>query len=295
MKKGIVYLKGGLGNQLFQLSFANYLSKNGFLIYLNTEKLIENNNNTRRELIFPISNFNMKLQPSFDNIAFKIFHKFESSNIIRNSFMYRYFSEFKFTKEKDNIFDVNSKRFFFDGYWKNEEYIRFSKKFIEESISKDIQLEKAKKNKENKTMVHIRRKDFVVNNWDLKISFYENAFKILNTKLGHFRYDIFTDDEDWVNEHELFSTAENIYIQRHGGYDDYLSRYKKDDKNETLETFEKMLSYQHYIVGNSSFSFWAAFLAEDTDSIVIVADPWFREQYHPVLKLENWLTAENKY
>ena len=56
MKKGIVYLKGGLGNQLFQLSFANYLSKNGFLIYLNTEKLIENNNNTRRELISIISN-----------------------------------------------------------------------------------------------------------------------------------------------------------------------------------------------------------------------------------------------
>ena len=32
-KKALINIKGGLGNQLFIVLFANYLSKNGFKIY----------------------------------------------------------------------------------------------------------------------------------------------------------------------------------------------------------------------------------------------------------------------
>ena len=35
MEKAIVYLKGGFGNQLFQLSFANYLRSNGVNVKIN--------------------------------------------------------------------------------------------------------------------------------------------------------------------------------------------------------------------------------------------------------------------
>ena len=36
MKKiAIVYIKGGLGNQIFQISFANYLSNLGLKVFVN--------------------------------------------------------------------------------------------------------------------------------------------------------------------------------------------------------------------------------------------------------------------
>ena len=54
-----------------------------------------------------------------------------------------------------------------------------------------------------------------------------------------------------------------------------------------------MLNYQHYIVGNSSFSFWAAFLSATESSVVTVPDPWFRNNEHPVLRKENWFTVNN--
>ena len=46
MKKGTVFLKGGFGNQLFQLAFANYLSCNDYIVNLNTDLFKKNNQDT---------------------------------------------------------------------------------------------------------------------------------------------------------------------------------------------------------------------------------------------------------
>ena len=54
MKVSLIYLKGGLGNQLFQFAYANSLKSKKHKIIFNTEtyKNPELFNITKRELIF---------------------------------------------------------------------------------------------------------------------------------------------------------------------------------------------------------------------------------------------------
>ena len=54
-----------------------------------------------------------------------------------------------------------------------------------------------------------------------------------------------------------------------------------------------MLKYKHFIVGNSSFAFWAAYLKSDINSYVTVPDPWIKNHNHPVLRKTNWHTIKN--
>ncbi len=52
--------------------------------------------------------------------------------------------------------------------------------------------------------------------------------------------------------------------------------------------FQKMLQNKHFIVSNSTLSLIAAFFGEQEDSIIMVADPWFRNKEKPNLFKENW-------
>ena len=52
MKKAVVFIKGGFGNQLFQFAFANYLKEMSFKVKINTDLLSKNNQHTKRNLMF---------------------------------------------------------------------------------------------------------------------------------------------------------------------------------------------------------------------------------------------------
>ena len=60
-----------------------------------------------------------------------------------------------------------------------------------------------------------------------------------------------------------------------------------------LDDFYKMLLNQHFIVGNSTFSLMAAFLKEELDTKIIVADPWFRGEENKDFIKDNWIKINN--
>ena len=88
MKKiALIYLKGGLGNQIFQISFANYLSNLGLNVFISLSnfkisKKIKNPGVDLRELIFPVTIFNMKTLPHFFFLIFKIVIKLTKNLLI---------------------------------------------------------------------------------------------------------------------------------------------------------------------------------------------------------------------
>ena len=56
-----------------------------------------------------------------------------------------------------------------------------------------------------------------------------------------------------------------------------------------------MLQNKHFIVANSTFSLIAAFVKEMDDSIIIVSDPWFRNNKEKEkLSLDNWIKISNE-
>ena len=144
-------------------------------------------------------------------------------------------------------------------------------------------------------MIHVRRGDFLRDNRHLKSDYFIKSIEILKKNDIH-DYDIFTDDKKWVENQEFFSRARNIYSQNYGQDEHFKSRgiNSKDDKHETIYTFGKMLSYNHFVVGNSSYSFWAAYLKSTSRSTVTIADPMFRNENRTNIYKDSWIKIPNE-
>ena len=119
--------------------------------------------------------------------------------------------------------------------------------------------------------------DFVKLGWNLEISYYEKSLNLLKQKFNSINFDIFTDDKEWVTKQNIFLEAKNIFSQT----STHISG--KDDK-KTINTFSQMLGYSNFIIGNSSFAFWAAFLKCTENSFITVPEPWFSNHKHPTSK-----------
>ena len=281
MEKAIVYLKGGFGNQLFQLSFAKYLRSNGVNVKINLEFFRNLGDNTPRELILPLSFFDFKSQNYFSKKIFDVNIFLANSSLVNKLQLDSIFENFRFTKDDEGLSKISSKTGYFDGYWKSMKYIDFSSEFIFDSISKNENINKGLIESSELAMVHVRRGDFIDNGWDLDINYYEKSLNGLDKKI---KFDIFTDDPKWVKSKKIFKNAENIYSK---------NNQLDNEKIDTILTFSEMLKYKHFIVGNSSFAFWAAYLKSDINSYVTVPDPWFKNHNHPVLRKTNWHTVKN--
>ena len=297
MKKATVFIKGGFGNQLFQFCFANYLQEKGFKVNVNTDLFHTPSNDTPRDLTLPISYFGFDEQKNFDKKKFEIFHKINSSRTIKKSLLGKYFEEYRFIKENIDFENMKYKKYFFNGYWKNIKYILNNKGYLISSLSNSELLESAFnfETKKNYAMVHVRRGDFIKDDRHLNVSYYEKSLVLLHEKLKNVKFDIFTDDEDWEKKQKIFTKAENIFAQEGGKNNNPVNPEidGKDDREETISTFAKMLGYENFIAGNSSFAFWAAFLRSKNNSFITVPHPWFRNNEHPTLKKDGWLVVAN--
>lgn len=297
MKKATVFMKGGFGNQLFQLCLANYLKKHGFKVKVNTDLFSEIKFDTPRELILPLENFGLVEENLFLKFMFNYFLKLNSSNLINNSVLKGLFSNYKFTKDTDDILNQINNKIFLNGYWKDMKYLENNKDWLIKSIKKNkiISNEWKYNLDDNQAMIHVRRGDFKKDDRDLHVTYYDKSIKLLLQKNKNLKFDIFTDDQEWVKNQSIFNIADNIFAQQGGkNTNNELPDIDGiDDRDETIITFSKMLNYKHFIAGNSSFAFWAAFIRSDESSIVTVPKPWFRNNNHPTLQKANWYVIEN--
>lgn len=290
MKKAVVFLKGGFGNQLFQLSFANYLKENDFEVSLNTDLLKDKNIKTKRSLVIPLSFHDFEEESIFNKLIFNLFLRLNSSNLFSKTPLKSFIGDYRYTKSIENL-DSESK-LFFNGYWKQIYIAQSSKTFVLEVLKNFPEIEKNLHvdNKQDKILIHVRRRDFVDNGWELKVSYYTDSLKLFKQQYSSKPFDIFTDDPEWVSNQEIFKNASNIFSQSNSN----LEKSEFETNKETIDTFSKMINYKHYIVGNSTYAFWAAFLGSDETSFVTIPDPWFINHDHTTLKLPYWHSIENR-
>ena len=278
MKRASIHLKGGFGNQIFQYSLANYLRDQNYKVTIDTVFYKENfqkSNNTPRGIIFEPNLLGFKKTSNLYKLFLKILRKVNSLEI--KFFTYEFLKGYDFNEEKMKDFNE------FDGYWQNKKLLSDNREFIKSAIEKVPLIKDAltlsKEN--NNSFIHIRRKDYIQMGEELDIEFYKKSLEYLSNNINKFKYDIFTDDYDWVKKQTIFEEVENIYSE-------------KDFDNDPIETFSKMLSYNNFVVGNSTFSLIAAYMMESDSSIIIIADPWFKKIKHPGFDFHHWVKIENK-
>ena len=112
---------------------------------------------------------------------------------------------------------------------------------------------------DNPVALHIRRGDFLINSvhhHNLSMNYYEEA---LNQFDSDRQVIIFSDDTDWCKQQPLFEGDRFLVCEGGGPYTDLYMMSKCDD----------------FIIANSTFSWWGAWLSHNKEKVVIYPDIWF--------------------
>jgi len=115
----------------------------------------------------------------------------------------------------------------------------------------------------NSVAIHFRRTDFLdpkIGGFTIGISngnYYQNAIQLINEKVENPFYIVFSDDVNYVKEN---FKIENCYIV---------------EGNKGYEDLYLMSLCKHFILANSTYSFWAAILNDKTNKIVCVPEYWY--------------------
>jgi len=120
-------------------------------------------------------------------------------------------------------------------------------------------------NQPNSVCVSVRRGDFLSplykkNFYVCTPDYYEKAIKSICMQLEHPSFFFFSDDIEWVRLHMKVE-----------GYPCY---YERGD-DPAWEILRLMYSCHHFIISNSTFSWWAQYLGRREDKIVISPQRWF--------------------
>lgn len=272
----MIYLKlsGGLGNQMFQLASAIAIAtKKNTSVSIDISQFSEKNSDTHTNREFELGNiFNLGTieiasKSSFDFLLKKGIASKVKRKILNGSVFYETNLHYQ-----PSIKDL-TKLAYIEGYFQSEKY--FSE--FKEEVLKRFTFTKpiAKKTAEAEKLinntkaiaVHIRRGDYLNNKHTndihgvLPLSYYKKALQHFD--LSNHQLFFFSDDIEWVKE--SFSYLDETKIT-------FVSWNSGDDSWQDMYLMSKC---NHFIIANSSFSWWGAWLSINKDKIVICPEKWF--------------------
>ena len=291
-KKNYVFLQGGLGNQLYMLAYANYLKMQGYTnVEMLTLPLKKNNGNTKdKKKRFLLTDIPKKL--GIDVTSF--LHRYIYSLIIRLPKVPMYknlWSKFiKLHIEPQNewaVFHPEMQELGFInihiGYYQAHQYISNGFREQLKAVFNTIQIEKTYLITEQDVAMHIRRGDFLTNGNEnifnkIELPYYLEELQTISENVNIGKIYIFSDDFDAI--------AEDINTIK--------KQYKIElvEGQSVLEDFVMLQQFSNFVIGNSTFSWWAAILSDATN-VVVPKKPWKIEVENLSPYLNHWILIEN--
>ena len=133
--------------------------------------------------------------------------------------------------------------------------------------------------------IHIRLGDYK-NESDfgiLDVSYYQSALDSISKKVDFSEIWIFSDEPNLARElYRLESGVPTLWIEK--------------QNVSSAETLEVMRLCSGFVIANSSFSWWAAMLSHNKNSVVVAPSKWFRGMEDPFdLIPANWETLTPSY
>jgi hypothetical protein len=290
----LIKLQGGLGNQMFQYAFGSIIAKKN-----RTKLVIEDSiykNDSKKEGYTP-RKFELSI---FDNqyefakeSDISLFNNLSLSHRIKKKIGLNFPKistevNFEFSSE---IIELRSPAFVI-GYFQSYKYFKGFEKYIKELFIFSVhKLSKENTNlitlleKENTIAVHIRRGDYVSDvvtnqfHGSCSLEYYMKAISFVTSKVKESSFVFFSDDVEWVKEKFGDLPFNKMFIDNNKGEDSWIDMYL-------------MSICCHNIIANSSFSWWAAWLNNNQNKIVIAPKNWFQAQEIDIKSLipEKWIT-----
>lgn len=132
----------------------------------------------------------------------------------------------------------------------------------------------------NSVCISVRRGDFVGDNTIAKIHnvvnerYFNKAISVMKTKVNNPTFIIFSDDVEWAKKHLKFGDC---------------TFYSEKGDDPVWEKMRLMYSCKHFIISNSTFSWWAQYLGRHKDKIVISPTKWFNNSFCSPLIQESFI------
>ena len=281
MKKIIVRIAGGLGNQLFMYANAFALSKS-----INYELFVDNKSGffkNKYKTNYQLENFNINAElcgnkfrydNNFKNIKRKFLIK---TDFLRKRKMFLIEQKDKF--KKTQYFDLDNRVFadtlYVEGHFESELY--FSN--FKDNLKKQFSLKNTDLFKNNKYLEFIKQNPSVVsicvrqnrytersnnifsndqiikseNLTKLTIDYIKRSVEFVDKKISNAKYLVWSNDFNNLRNylpHDKFIFVDNI-------------------KNKALVDFFLLLKCKNFIVGPTTFHWWPAWLNNDQNSLIL--------------------------
>ena len=272
----IVKLMGGMGNQMFQYAFGRALSlEKAVTLKLDLDFLLDRtprDNFVYRDYDLPIFNCRPQILSEGDKRRF-----FGSSIMSSKNFnkilpltIRKFYTERHFGYDQ-NVLNLN-KNIYLEGYWQSYKYFSGIESTIrkEFSINHKFNEEEEEINQSilstNSVCVNVRRSDFLVNSYHGVCNekyFYKgiNHIEQFDSNLEIF---VFSDDIDWCEKNLKFNRKTTFVGHEYAG-----------DKFQSY--LQLMTNCKHYVIPNSTFGWWAAWLASYERKIIVTPQAWFSD------------------
>jgi hypothetical protein len=184
--------------------------------------------------------------------------------------IYKHIEEKNLLSYQPSFHTENAVILYLGSDWQNEKYFAEYKAVIKNdftfpglddsinsSILGDIQ-------QTNSVSVHVRRGDYLssATHQPTSADYYKNAVEMMTKKVSNPTYFIFSDDINWCKENLNLPMAQ--YISHNTGVRSYIDM--------------QLMSYcKHNIIANSSFSWWGAWLNNNSDKVIIAPEIWLQK------------------
>lgn len=241
-----VKLMGGIGNQMFQYAFGRHLAHlNGTELALDVSFL----EGPQKGVIprkYELGVFNIKAELMSGRAKGK--HVKESS-----------------VRFDPKLPDLKGD-LYLDGYWQSEKYFKPVEGLIREDFSFKEPLNSVPP--EGSVGVHVRRGDYVSDKRTKEFhgccgeDYYSSAAGVIARRCSGPVFYVFSDDICWVEQNMPFPGK---------------TEYVKGNQASPGRDMHMMSRCSHQIIANSSFSWWAAWLNNNPDKIVVAPDRWFAD------------------
>lgn len=290
----IVNILGGLGNQMFQYALALALKHQ---CETGTEIRID----PRVFNGYPVHNgyelkriFNLEIPEATINEVMKIAYPFLNYRIWQICRLLPRRHTMKYEMKSmayDKLLFSNPKDEYLIGYWQTEHYFRS----MRHEIIKAFTFPPFETGSENKLLseelqqrcsvsVHIRRGDYLKisdTSGICTIDYYKKAITYVKKYSHPDLFSIFSDDIDWCVE-QLGSIIGNTDIK-------YVNWNKG---KESFRDMQLMSLCSHNIIANSSFSWWGAWLNQNSDKIVVAPSRWMNAEGWSEIIPNEWITIQ---
>ncbi len=288
----VIRLRGGLGNQMFQYALGKRITKQlGTTMKLDLTSLLKTHkrkNVTDRDYQLDIFKLDTQflVQPrllkTFDKYGLNFLSQFIKETQLLGIKKYK---EKTFTVE-EWLVDNPKDDILYSGYWQSEAYFES----VEEDLRKDFEFEEELSleaqaiydniSTVNAVCVHMRRGDYVNNQMfnSSNLEYFYKASEYINQNTNKPHFFVFSDDPEWCKINVKFEQDFTIV--------DYQTTKKK-----FKEDLQLMSSCKHFVMSASSFSWWAVWLSNKKDNIVVAPEPWFLNSDNDVSDLvsKDWI------